>query len=227
MADAIRTYSSIIHCLYDLPDAPNGRFGAYSVFRAIDSRDVEQQPTLLPRVHDFAVIWDGDHDTRIIPVLEEMLMAGFLPGVQFIGEHKGTLTIILAARTYWKIDVEVYAKRVENLTSAAGDCWVVKVGMYDHGKGNLRIGHQCDFQEIVGLGDEAEHAFLFSIDAMWSLGTKEWMGEGQPPKSISKGLFLDAHDRYTMRRPARRRASGTSSPPPVPGPFPPPFPGSQ
>lgn len=226
MADAMRTYSSIIHCLYDLPDAPNGRFGAYSVFRAIDSRDVEQQPTSLPRVHDFAVIWDDDHDTRVIPVLEEMLMAGLLPGVQFIGEHKGTLTIILAARTYWKIDVKAYAKRVENLTSAAGDYWAVNVGMYDHGKGNLRIGHQCDFQEIVRLGDEAEHAFLFSIDAMWNLGTKEWIGEGQAPKAVSKGLFFDAHDIYKMRRPARP-AEHVTSLPPVPGPFPPPVLGRQ
>ena len=172
-------------------------YGAYSVFRAIDARDVDQRPTPLPRIHDFAIIWDDDHDTRIIPVIEEMLMAGLLPGVQFLGEHKGSLTIILAARTYWNIDVEAYAKRVEALTAAAGDYWNVKVGMYDHGKGNLRHGHQCDFQELIGLSDEEEHAFLFTIDTMWRLGTKEWTSVDVPEEP---GAFFTPSNRYSIRR---------------------------
>lgn len=204
MADAVRIYSSFFHCLYDQPEVPNACFGAYSVFRAIDSRNVEQQLTSLPHVHDFAVIWDDDHDTRIIPVIEEILMAGLLPGIQFIGEHKGTLTIILAARTYWKIDIDSYAKRIEALTAAAGDFWAVHIGMYDHGKGNLRIGHQCDFQQIIGCGDEEEHAFLYTIDAMWNLGTKEWIGVDVPEPPPLPGKFFSHSNRYRIRRPNKR-----------------------
>lgn len=199
MASAVRTYSSFFHCLYDLPDMPNGTFGAYSVFRAIDSRDVEQKPAALPHVHDFAVIWDDDHDTRIIPVLEEMLMAGLLPGVQFIGEHKGTLTIILAARTYWKIDIKAYAQRVEKLTLAAEDSWFVRVGMYDHSPGQLHHRQQCDFQELIGLPIDEEHAFLYTIDNMWNLGTKVWVSVDVPPPSPLAGV-----SRYTMRRTINR-----------------------
>jgi hypothetical protein len=202
MANAVQSYSSFFQCLYDHPDMPGDRYyGAYSVFRAIDARDVEQRPMPLPHIHDFAVIWDGDHDTRIIPVIEEMLMAGLLPGVQFLGEHKGVLTIILAARTYWLIDVEAYAKRVEALTKAAGDFWTVRVGMYDHSKGNLRVGHQCDFQELVGLNDEEEHAFLFTIDTMWGLGTKEWTSVDVPEEP---GAFFNPSNRYSMRRSSLR-----------------------
>lgn len=198
MANAVQPYSSFFQCLYDHPDMPGDRYyGAYSVFRAIDARDVDQRPTPLPRIHDFAIIWDRDHDTRIIPVIEEMLMAGVLPGVQFLGEHKGFLTIILAARTYWNIDVEAYAKRVEALTAAAGDFWSVKVGMYDHGKGNLRHGHQCDFQELIGLSEEEEHAFLFTIDNMWQLGTKEWTSVDAPEEP---GAFFAPTSRYSIRR---------------------------
>lgn len=198
MANAVQMYSTFFHCLHDQPEMTGRYFGAYSIFRAIDSRDVEQRPAPLPHVHDFAVIWDDDHDTRIIPVLEEMLMAGLLPGVQFIGEHKGTLTIILAARTYWKIDGEAYTKRVEALTAAAGDCWNVRLGMYDHAPGNLRRGHQCDFQEIVGIGDEAEHAFLFTIDTMWKLGTKNWTSVDAPKVSSPPGIFVATEDRYRL-----------------------------
>ncbi|MEB2122849.1 hypothetical protein VDS34_06050 [Xanthomonas campestris pv. campestris] len=203
MANAVRTYSSFFSCLYDLPEMP-GRYGAYSVFRAIDSRDVEQQLTPLPRVHDFAVIWDDDQDIRIIPVIEEMLMAGLLPGVQFIGEHKGTLTIILAARTYWKIDVVAYRKRIEALTRASNDFWNVRVGMYDHSEGNLHVGNQCDFQNITGLNGEEQHAFLFTIDGIWGLGTKEWgsidMPEPPLPPPLPGKFFTDSN-RYRMRRP--------------------------
>jgi hypothetical protein len=194
MTDATTQYSSLFACRYDQP-YKNNRQG-YSVFRAIDSRDVEQKLTVLPHVHDFAVLWDDDNDTRIIPVLEEMLMSGLLPGVQFIGEHKGTLTVILAARTYWKIDVEAYAVRLNKLTGdAAGDYWNVLVGSYDHGKGNLRLGHQCDFQEIIGGPDEFTHAYLYAIDTEWQLGTKAWISADLPGPSVFAPL-----SRYAMRR---------------------------
>lgn len=75
------------------------RYGAYSVFRAMDSRNVDQRPTPRPRIHDFPVIWDGDRDTPIVPVIEEMPMVGLLPGVQFLGGTKGG-AIILVARTF-------------------------------------------------------------------------------------------------------------------------------
>jgi hypothetical protein len=200
MADAMRTYSSFFHCLFDQPLPPGRPYGAYSVFRAIDSRDVEQRPAALPHVHDFAVIWDEDHDARIIPVIEEMLMAGILPGVQFLGEHKGQLTIVLAARTYWKIDTEIFARRIERLTRAAPDSWSVRVGMYDHSPGNLRQGHQCDFQSLIGLGEEAEHAFLYTIDTMWNLGTKSWGSIDVPAPPLPSGAFFEPRHRYIMRR---------------------------
>ncbi|RFF49769.1 hypothetical protein D0A35_12280 [Xanthomonas campestris] len=176
-------------------------YGGYSVFRAIDSRDVEQRLTPLPRVHDFSVIWDEDHDTRIIAVIEEMLMAGLLPGVQFIGERKGSLNVVLAAKAFWSIDTNAYAQRVEALTDAAGDCWSVNVGMYDNGKGNLRIGHQCDFKHLVPRSEEVTHAFLLTIDSQWQLGTKEWTSIDVPEPPLPPGQFFPDSNRYRMRRP--------------------------
>jgi len=212
MTTAMPVYSSLFQCLFDQPRAEIGFGYHYSVFRAIDARDVEQKPAPLPCVHDFAVIWDDDHDTRIIPVLEEMLMAGILPGVQFIGEHKGELTIILAARTYWLIDVEAFARRVKELCGkAAGDFWTVVVGMYDHAPGNLRFGHQCDFKEILGMSDEATHAYLYTIDTTWNLGTKQWIGADAPSPPLAPGTPPRPPSRYTLS--GARRGSEWPSPP--------------
>jgi hypothetical protein len=209
MSPATPVYSTLFHCLYDEQYPKTRRFPHYSIFRAIDSRDVRQQPTARPRVHDFAVIWDDDHDTRIIPVLEEMLMAGVLPGIQFIGEHKGTLTIILAAATYYDTDLTFFTDKVEKLSAAAGDRWQVEVGMFDRTEGNLKVMHQCDFQSIVG-GYDADHAFLFTIDSMWSLGTKEWQCVGEPKPKPSEGQFWGSPasercyvDKSALRTPMR------------------------
>ena len=204
MAEITPAYSTLIQCLFDQAHPVVPHYSHYSVIRAIDSRDVTQKSTPLPRVHDFAVIWDEDHDRRIIPVIEEMLMASLLPGVQFIGEHKGTLTIILAARTYWVIDLEAFKVKVTSLTQAAGDFWDVRVGMFDHSPNNLRIGHQCDFQDILGLAEDATHAYLLAIDGMWNLGTKEWRGvdttaELLPPETLfsrpNRSVVASSHRR--------------------------------
>lgn len=205
MSDSLPQYSTLFQCRYDEQLAGrNGHFH-YSVFRAVDARDVEQKPTVLPHVHDFAVIWDDDHDTRIIHVLEEMLMVGMLPGVQFIGEHKGELTVILAARTYWEIDVDAYTTKLRNIAFlSAGDAWIIEVGMYDHSPGNLRIGHQCEFKNLLGLSAEETHANLFSIDSRWCLGTKQWIAVDAPKTPTSTLEFFSRSNRYKLmgHRPA-------------------------
>lgn len=75
-------------------------------------------------------------------------MAGILPGVQFISEHKGTLSIILASPAYWADGLEEFEAQVSKLSAAAGDFWVVEVGMIDTTPGNMKDRHQCDFLEI-------------------------------------------------------------------------------
>lgn len=176
MSTVVPQYSSFFHCLFDQPRAPNGGcWGGYSVFRAIDARDVRQRPTQTPQVHDFAVLWDEDHDTRIIAVIEEMLMAGMLPGVQFIGERKGYITVLLAPPTH-EIDTQAYAERISNFTDLInGDYWSCEVGMFDNRPENLITQHQCELGSILRTDAVTTHAFLLTIDQMWQLGTKEYV----------------------------------------------------
>ena len=96
-------YSHLLSCIYDEPE-PIGHIGRgahYSVFRCAESRDVSWSPVSPAQVHDFAVIWDEDHDTRVIAVAEALYAEGVLAPVQFIGERKGNLTVILAAKFFY------------------------------------------------------------------------------------------------------------------------------
>lgn len=50
-------------------------------------------------VQRIAVIWDEDHDERVIPVLEAGCFKGLLRDVLFIAEHKGAVSIIMNEST--------------------------------------------------------------------------------------------------------------------------------
>ena len=64
----MKQYSPFFSTLHD-EDGPVGHLGGgthYSVLRA-----VLWEPE--PAFHDFAVVWDEDHDLRVVWVLEQML----------------------------------------------------------------------------------------------------------------------------------------------------------
>lgn len=140
--------------------------------------DVEGKPLQQGQVHDFAVIWDEDHDDRVISTIEELYMAGLLAPVQFIGERKGTLTVVVAARfySYGAMTLEEYEKQVLHIgqTAAHQDCWGVDVGMFDRSTGSP---HQTDPKHIVHADEEQVITYLRHIDALWKLGTKTFEPE--------------------------------------------------
>jgi len=187
-----RVYSNLFSCLYDEP-APIGRLGRgthYSVFRAVEWLDVCRKPLAKPEIHDFAVIWDEDHDTRIIRTVEEIYMAGLLSPIQFIGERKATLTALVAAKFWWAGEpkIDEYKDRLFNIAQNAchGDCWMADVGMFDRQPGSP---HQTDVQSIIHDGEHRVITYLRNIDSLWSLGTKkfepsddveEWAYPGMP-----------------------------------------------
>ena len=105
-------YSSLFTTIYDQPE-PVGRIGRgthYSILRSVEWLDVMRQPLKVPQIHDFAIIWDEDHDVRLIDVLERLYLTGLLAPIQFIGERKAMLTVITAARFYYGISEEQIAE---------------------------------------------------------------------------------------------------------------------
>lgn len=176
MAIAPPRYSTLFSCLYDEP-APVGQLGRgthYSIFRSVEWLDVTRRPLTLPQVHDFAVIWDEDHDERVIEAVERLYMAGLLSPVQFIGERKGMLTIIVAAKFYYngtEADTQAYIRAVDAIGQSLDDAWPVDVGMFDRAPGNP---HQNDPRAIISDQGRRVQTYLENIDGLWRLGTKDF-----------------------------------------------------
>ena len=177
-------YSTLFSCLYDesTPIGMIGRRCHYSVFRSVEGLDVVRSPLSLPEIHDFAVIWDEDHDVRIINVIERIYMAGLLSPVQFIGEHKGCLTVIVAARFYFWNDEEStqsYIRELESIvrTTVTEDFWSTEVGMFDRSPGSP---HQTDLKHLIASTEHRSNTYVRNIDSLWSLGTR-LANEFQPP----------------------------------------------
>jgi hypothetical protein len=90
-------YSPLFTVLHDEPN-PIGSLGRgthSSILSAIQWRNAENRPMATPQIQRFALIWDEDHDTRVIPVLEAAYMNNLLAPVLFIGERKASLTVII------------------------------------------------------------------------------------------------------------------------------------
>lgn len=173
-------YSTLFSCLHDdrKPVGHVGRGTHYSVFRSVEWLDVERRQLVKPQIHDFAVIWDEDHDERVIQVIERIYMTGLLSPVQFIGERKGGLSIVLAARYYCGSSDDFRGAEFEKLirplvSDLNGDSWNVEIGCFDRQDQSAR-GHQTELPSIIQDDDEVAFTYLKNIDNLWKLGTKEW-----------------------------------------------------
>lgn len=182
------SYSSIFHTIYDErnPLFPSGYH--YSVLRSFEYRDVCNLPVSKPLVHDFAIIWDEDHDTRVIKAVERIYLAGLLSPIQFIGEHKGTLTIILAAKSMWAIgDIDNYKSALSSAAFKQGDDhWVIEIGWFDRNDSNFDTMHQTNLNQITGVSSRREHTHILWIDDRWDIGTKEMDENGYTTMHISE-----------------------------------------
>jgi hypothetical protein len=171
------SYSSLFSTLYD-ESSPVGHLGRgthYSVFRCAEWFDVTLTPLQQGQLHDFAVIWDEDHDSRVILAIERLYMAGLFSPVQFIGERKGSLTLIVAAKFYFRDTedfFEKYKRQVQDaIGNIEGDWWNSTVGSFDR---QLGSSHQCITEGIIAADDHRVLTYLRNIDSLWNLGTKQY-----------------------------------------------------
>src|SRR4051812_20247485 len=74
----MQKYSEFFQTLHD-EQAPVGYLGRgthYSILRAVVFSDSLAKPLFDARFLDFAVIWDEDHDARIIEPIQKLYFAG-------------------------------------------------------------------------------------------------------------------------------------------------------
>lgn len=172
----LHSYSTLFSTLYDerSPIGHLGRGTHYSVLRSVEWLDVSRTPLAKPQIHDFAVIWDEDHDTRVIEAIERLYMEGLLSPVQFIGERKGGLTVIVAARYYYsgsEKTIANYKEQVNAISESLEDCWPAEIGSFDRAPGSE---HQCFPQGLINDSEHKVITYLKSIDLLWNLGTKDF-----------------------------------------------------
>ncbi len=149
----MQRYSHFFSTIYDeqQPIGTLGRGAHYSVLRA-----VIWNPT--PKFHDFAVIWDEDHDLRVIWVIEQMYMQNLLAPALAIGERKGSITVLTES-----VPTDKYKGQIDAITtSVPSDSFPSTVDAFATATGL-----------IISADEIRVRAYLAGIAALWSLGNKD------------------------------------------------------
>jgi hypothetical protein len=96
----MQKYSDFFKTLHD-ESSPTGYLGQgthYSVLRAVVFHDPMGRRLSEGHFADFAVIWDEDHDVRVLEPIEEIYRRGLLSSFLMFGERKGSFTAILSSK---------------------------------------------------------------------------------------------------------------------------------
>src|SRR5260370_15534285 len=114
---------------------------------------------------DFAIIWDEDHDDRVIEPIEEMYFAGLLAPVRFIGERKGTLSVLIDSETAaWDEKTRRnYHAAVNRISQSLDDPWPVNVDPV--------FGFRPESSIVHGAAEEIA-TYLKNIQLLWKLGRR-------------------------------------------------------
>jgi hypothetical protein len=120
----------------------------------------------LPRgsLLDFAVIWDEDHDERVIQVIEDLYFCGLLAPVRFVGERKGSLSVLIDERTVQAWDhaaLKGYREAVNDVGQGLEDPWPTTVDTVSGSK-----------HSIIHASKEDVTLYLRNIHMLWFLGAK-------------------------------------------------------
>lgn len=174
-------YSPFFQTLYDetRPVGILGRGTHYSVLRAATWHDSFLQPLSKAELLDFAVIWDEDHDARVMQVVETIYFDGLLAPIRFIGERKGGLTVLVAMETASAGDLAPYSERVEEAVrrTVLDDWW------------NVAVDYVGNEGTIINAEPEKVAVYLQNINNLWCLGIKPRPEQGCTPDAPDDSIF--------------------------------------
>ena len=158
----LRKYSEFFQTLHDEipPYRIFGRGTHYSILRAVVFGDSEGNMLGNARFQDFAVIWDEDHDERVIEPIEKIYLAGLLPNFCMIGERKGGFTAIVAGDVPRR---ELLLSRLTAITNSlgSGDSWPSEI-----------VDLDAQSNPIIGADDAKVSLYLSNIMMLWQLCVK-------------------------------------------------------
>jgi len=160
----MESYSHFFPTLYD-EKSPTGYLGAgthASILRAIVFHDPALKPLTRGTSTDFAIIWDEDHDTRIIDAVESIYRAGFLGSFLMIGEREGSLNAIVVDHLDPKLMISLEEKLRGVAHKREGDPWTSSVRRLDGPN-----------HKIIDDLDHKVTLYLMNLKMLWRLGMKQ------------------------------------------------------
>ena len=133
----MKVYSPYFQTLHD-DQGPVGQLGRgahYSVLRAIVFHDENGRPTA-GTDFNFAVIWDEDHDERVIMAIEECHRRRILSSCIAFGERKGFFFAILAPGVS-NFRFSVVSDQIDVIAEngVETDTWSAEIGTIDSPRG--------------------------------------------------------------------------------------------
>ena len=158
-------YSSLFSVLHDekKPVGNIGRGTHYSVLSCAQwhNQFIQHHATGHAEIQKFAIIWDEDHDDRIIPVIEAAYLQSLMAPVKFIGERKGHLSVIVDP-VFWKFcsNKRDYIQAWEKLAGSVNDDWWSCEVQSEEEMSESGIIHPRNKMVV----------YLKNIDNLWSLG---------------------------------------------------------
>ena len=169
----INQYSEFLYCMHDECTAYGsiGRGCHYSIFSVPEWMDVKGARTDVARMHRFAVIWDEDHDTRVIEAIEQIYRAGLLFPVTFVGERKGTLNLIFSSEFVSNLpasDIEQCKANIAHITENLPDYWPCYFGVFESSSSPAKSSID-DFTGLINDTTPRVGSYLQNIANLWSL----------------------------------------------------------
>ena len=165
----MQTYSDFFKTLHD-EQGPTGYLGRgthYSVLRAVVFHDPRGRHLLEGQFADFAVIWDEDHDTRVMEPIEEIYRRGLLSSFLMFGENKGFFTAILSDKARSPLDA-IAEKRTPFLrTEINAICQSLNDPWHSEVVDRRREGAN----PIISDEDKKVSLYLNNLEMLWQLGT--------------------------------------------------------
>jgi hypothetical protein len=199
-------YSRLLYTEHEQPHNDDGE-GAYTIFSTQQLFGPDCVPLGDMKVQKFAVLWEGQPDTRVIDLIEQSIMLTILSPVRLLNASKGTLVVVhdskLVGENY-KLFCLVWEK------IAAGvmyDEWTV-LFVKDTGTGFGLVGGRIFREFARGILDSNEIGIVEFTPDMF-LFKDDWAPEnifGPPPDDESDpepghltktpGLFDDDLDSW-------------------------------
>jgi hypothetical protein len=165
------SYSSLFTTLYDetQPVGNIGRGTHYSILRAAQSLDIKLEPQAQIFAQDICVVWDEDHDDRIMDVIEGLYVQNLLAPILFIGERKGAVTVILEKEFYDDDTLHSYFEnQLMKIVQSQNDPWSWEIGYFDMESGEIKA------DSLIHDSTPRVVIYLRHIVGLWVLGLKEY-----------------------------------------------------